>query len=134
MIELRISPGGRRSLVHLPAVPDAVVRQAEASFIRLPRAGRDGRDGRVMVPPPRGFEAVITQMMYADGDDIDTNLRRIQQEKNALYSKAISGDKEAADAIQLRIHAQIRLLEEKRMVQDRERNPISAALVPVYTA
>lgn len=131
MIELRISPGGRRSLVHLPVVPDAVVRQAEASFIRLHRVGRDGR---VMVPPPRGFEAVITQMMYADGDDIDTNLRRIQQEKNALYSKAISGDKEAADAIQLRIHAQIRLLEEKRMVQDRERNPISAALVPVYTA
>lgn len=127
MIELRISPGGRRSLVQVPPAGEPV------GYLGV-SLGPPDRTGRKMGKPfwrPHLPEDAADEMMYVDGDDIDANFQRLQQEKNALYSKLMNGDPEATDAIQLRIHAQIRLLSEKMVAQARERNPISTALVHV---
>lgn len=95
--------------------------------------GRVDRTGRKVFIPQLPQDAV-DKMMYVDGDDIDANYQRLQNEKNALYPKLMNGDPEAADALALRIQAQIRLLSEKMVAQARERKPVSTALVPVHTA
>ncbi|OHU57117.1 hypothetical protein BKG82_13085 [Mycobacteroides chelonae] len=59
--------------------------------------------------------------------------QELQNEKNALYSDLIRGDHTAAEGIQLRILAQLELLNDKLAAGKSPSHPMSTALVPIHT-
>lgn len=109
-MELRISPGGRRFLA-------PTTTQAPASSL----------------PDDPALRLVIDDLDRAGQTSSGRTFQQIQNEKNALYTDLIHGDHTAAEGIQLRILAQLELLNDKLAAGWSPSNPMSTALVPVQT-
>lgn len=109
-MELRISPGGRRFLT-------PTTTQVPGSSL----------------PRDPALQPIIDEVEHAGQTRPGRTFQHLQNEKNALYSDLIRGDHTAAEAIQLRILAQLELLNDKLAAEKSRSNPKSAALVLVQT-
>ncbi len=125
MIELRISPGGRRFLARRT---DPAVQTDTGVGVDELRIHPHVRTGRKTGP--------VLQWWTGDARGVERHAsdayRQLQVEKNRLYAQLGRGDDtRVLDAISERIRAQITLLSERVAAEGRVSRQASKALVPV---